>query len=497
MDLSSARARRSIHHGIIPCMRSITIPTAAHLILSRLLKHGFDAYIVGGGVRDVLMGSTAKDWDFTTNATPPQLLELFPDAYYNNEFGTVGLAHEHLAKQFPHLTTSQDSQVSGNGVYEITTFRKDFDYTNNRKPDRVEWGTSIEEDLERRDFSMNAIALKLVDQNFLASNAHSESIDVQVNVVDPFDGIGAIRTKTIVAVGKAHDRFTEDALRMMRAIRFGAQLGFSIEAQTLQAIKDNHELITRISFERIRDELLKILASPNPADGIMLLLSSGLLEHIVPEMIKSHGVMQGGRHKFDVWKHSLESLKECPSSDPVVRLATWLHDVGKPGTQRFEGPRGVTFYGHEVVGARMARDIARRLRLPNKDIDRIFTLVRWHMFTYSPEMTDAAVRRFIKRVGRENINDMIMLRIGDRKGGGSNATSWRLRELQQRIGENLYEPMSLKDLAINGNDLMVALKLSPGKKVGEILSALFEEVIEEPERNNAVYLLDRAKELVD
>lgn len=496
MDLSSARARRSIHHGIIPCMRSITIPTAAHLILSQLLEHGFDAYIVGGGVRDVLMGAQAKDWDFTTNATPPQLLELFPDAYYNNEFGTVGLAHEHLAKQFPQSIMSYNSPIQGNGVYEITTFRKDFDYTNNRKPDRVEWGERIEEDLERRDFSMNAIALKVVDSDKHVINPQSESIDVQVEVVDPFDGMGAIKTKTIVAVGKAHDRFSEDALRMMRAIRFGAQLGFTIETQTLQAIKDNHELINRISFERIRDELLKILASPFPADGIMLLLSSGLLEHIVPEMLKSQGVMQGGRHKFDVWKHSLESLRECPSTDPVVKLATWLHDVGKPATQKFEGPRGVTFYGHEVVGARMARDIARRLRLSNKDIDRVFTLVRWHMFTYSPEMTDAAVRRFIKRVGRENINDMIMLRIGDRKGGGSNATSWRLRELQQRIGENLYEPMSLKDLAINGTDLMEALQLQPGKKVGEILSVLFEEVIEEPERNNTVYLLDRAKELL-
>lgn len=476
-------------------MRSITIPTAAHQILSHLQEHGFEAYLVGGGVRDILMGNAAKDWDFTTNATPEQIVHLFPGAYYNNDFGTVGLAHEHLLEQFPALSNVSHSEVLGNGVYEITTFRRDFDYTNNRKPDRVEWGERIEDDLERRDFTMNSIALKMIDP-IKQEHMHLSTVEVNVQLVDPFDGLGAITSKTIVAVGKAHDRFNEDALRMMRAIRFGAQLGFSIEANTLQAIKENNHLIKNISFERIRDELLKILASQYPADGILLLLSSGLLEHIVPEMVASQSVIQGGRHKFDVWKHSLESLKECPSTDPVVRLATWLHDVGKPVTQRFEGPRGVTFYGHEVVGARMARDIARRLRLPKKDIDRIFTLVRWHMFTYSPEMTDAAVRRFIKRVGRENINDMMMLRIGDRKGGGSNATSWRLRELQQRIGENLYEPMSLKDLAINGSDLMEALELSPGKKVGEILNALFEEVIEEPERNNAVYLLDRAKELL-
>lgn len=478
-------------------MRSITIPTAAHQILSRLLEHGFEAFIVGGGVRDVLMGKPAKDWDFTTNATPEQVLALFPGAYYNNDFGTVGLAHEHLVEQFPHLNVVPSSPAIGNNVYEITTFRKDFDYTNNRKPDRVEWGQSIEEDLERRDFSMNAIALSLINPNHPALNLHDETVEVEVEVIDPFGGVNAIKEKIIVVVGETSDRFREDALRMMRAIRFGAQLGFAIEPETLQAIKENHELIKRISFERIRDELLKILASSYPTDGIQLLLGSNLLPHIVPEMIASQGVIQGGRHKFDVWKHALESLRECPSSDPIVRLATWLHDVGKPVTQRFEGPRGVTFYGHEVVGARMARDIARRLRLSNKDIDRIFTLVRWHMFTYSPEMTDAAVRRFIRRVGRENINDMMMLRIGDRKGGGSKATSWRLRELQQRIGENLYEPMSLKDLAINGDDLMTSLDLKPGKKIGEILSALFEEVIEEPERNNAVYLLERAKQLAD
>lgn len=478
-------------------MRSITIPTAAHLILSQLTEHGYDAFIVGGGVRDVLMGKPAKDWDFTTNATPEQVLVLFPGAYYNNDFGTVGLAHEHLVEQFPYLSAAPNPPAIGSNVYEITTFRKDFDYTNNRKPDRVEWGQSIGEDLERRDFSMNAIALGLINPNDPALNPHDETVEVEFKVIDPFGGVKAIKEKTIVAVGEASDRFREDALRMMRAIRFGAQLGFAIEPETLQAIKENHELITRISFERIRDELLKILASSYPTDGVQLLLGSNLLSHIVPEMIASQGVIQGGRHKFDVWNHSLESLRECPSSDPIVRLATWLHDVGKPVTQRFEGPRGVTFYGHEVVGARMARDIARRLRLSNKDIDRIFTLVRWHMFTYSPEMTDAAVRRFIKRVGRENINDMIMLRIGDRKGGGSKATSWRLRELQQRIGENLYEPMSLKDLAINGNDLMTALNLPPGKKIGEILNALFEEVIEEPERNNAVYLLERARQLAD
>jgi putative nucleotidyltransferase with HDIG domain len=319
--------------------------------------------------------------------------------------------------------------------------------------------------------------------------------EVEVTIEDPFDGQGDLAKQLIRAVGDPKQRFSEDALRMMRAIRFGAQLGFVIEPETLEAIQNSASLISHVSWERIRDELLKILASPFPADGMLLLHNAGLLEYVLPELLPMQGIKQGGHHIYDVWTHSLEALRGCPSSDPIVRLATLLHDVAKPKTVRYQGPRGVTFYGHEVVGARMAKKIGERLRLSTAQVEKLVILVRWHMFVYNKEMTDGAIRRFIKRVGLENINDIMLLRVGDRKGGGSRATSWRLNELQQRIGEQLYEPLSLKDLAIDGSDVMKALDIKPGKKVGEILHTLFEEVLDESERNNREYLLKRVKEL--
>lgn len=314
-------------------------------------------------------------------------------------------------------------------------------------------------------------------------------------LVDPYGGEDDMAKRLVKAVGKPQLRFEEDALRMMRAIRFGAQLAFEIEPQTLQAIQKSAALIKHISWERIRDELLKIIKSDYPSEGIQLLHNSGLLEYILPELLPMRGVKQGGHHIYDVWTHSLEALKGCPSSDPIVRLATLLHDVGKPRTVRYQGPRGVTFYGHEVVGSRMAKKIGERLRLSTQEVERLVILVRWHMFMYSPEMTDGAIRRFIRNVGLENINDMMLLRVGDRKGGGSKATSWRLNELQQRIGEQLYEPMSLKDLKVTGTDVMETLSIPPGKKVGEILNQLFEEVIDDSSKNDRDYLLERVRSL--
>jgi len=282
----------------------------------------------------------------------------------------------------------------------------------------------------------------------------------------------------------------------MRAIRLGAQLGFQIEPKTLKAIRSDSQFITNISWERIKDELFKIIASPYPADGILLLQSSGLLPHILPELIETRDVKQGGHHRYDVWNHSIESLRYCPSSDTIVRFATLLHDIGKPRTAKNQGPRGVTFYGHEVVGAYMVKDIADRLRLSNKQKNKLFTLVRWHMFHYQPEMTNSAIKRLIRRVGRDNINDMMLLRVGDRKGGGSKATSWRLRELQKRIGENLYEPLSLKDLNINGHDLLQELNLQPGPILGKILNQLFEGVMEDQIQNTKPELLQRARTIL-
>jgi len=473
----------------------IKLPLPVIKILQTLEKKGFEVYVVGGAVRDLMMGiGKIRDWDFTTNATPKQILSLFNESFYDNNFGTVMVASEHIGEQFKLKIDEEEYEV-----FDITTFRKEYGYTDKRRPDKIEWGKTIEDDLGRRDFTVNAIALKITNYKLQETNkskiANLKYQTVKAEVIDPYEGQKDLEQKLIHAVGDANERFNEDALRMIRAIRLGAQLGFQIEKKTLEAIQKNVQLITHISWERIGDEFMKILSSDFPADGVTLLYSAGLLTFVMPELPQMREVPQGGHHIYDVWKHSIESLRECPSTDPVVRLATLLHDIGKPKTMKKQGPRGVTFYGHEVVGTKMAREIGKRLRLSKKQIMKLKILVRWHMFNYDPKMTDAAIRRFIKRVGKESINDMMLLRVGDRKGGGSKATSWRLREFQQRIGEQLYEPLSVSDLKIDGKDVMKELKLKPGPKVGEILNTLFEEVMEDTSKNEKEYLLKRVKEL--
>lgn len=472
----------------------LLLPLSVRFVLHRLHQFGYEAYAVGGAVRDVLLHRLTTDWDFTTNATPEQIMTVFKHRFYNNTFGTVGLPVEGLMEEMTEAGWPYDDSLikdkNGNDrVIDVTTYRSEFGYSDNRRPDTVTWGTSLQEDVARRDFTINSLALTTYDESITFE-------PIEVEIVDLFNGQTDLQNRLIRAVGDPTKRFQEDALRMMRAIRFGAQLGFTVEQQTLEAIKQNAQLIQHISWERIRDEFLKIIKSDYPAEGVLLLYNAGLLEYILPEMIAMRGVKQGGHHIYDVWNHSLEALRGCPSSDPIVRLATLLHDIGKPKTVRYQGPRGVTFYGHEVIGARMVATIGERLRLSNEQIKKLTILVRWHMFAYNPEMTDAAIRRFMKNVGLENINDLMLLRVGDRKGGGSKATSWRLNELQQRIGEQLYEPMSLKDLAVNGADVMETLHIPPSKQVGMILSQLFDEVLEDSNKNNRDYLLQRIRELV-
>lgn len=472
----------------------ISLPEPVAMILSILTEGGYDAYVVGGAVRDMLIKADTKDWDFTTNASPEEIQKLFPESFYDNSFGTVGLAGKHLLEMHENKEVAEplwNMHRWLDEVFEITTYRMESGYTNRRHPDKVIWGKSVEDDLSRRDFTINAIAMKVI----ASKKSENGFADARIELVDPYDGMRDLDDKVIRAVGDAHERFGEDALRMMRAIRFGAQIGFQINPITFGAIQKNAHLIKEISWERISQELLKIFSSEFPADGVTVLYNSGLLEHILPEALMMRGVAQAGRHKLDVWNHSLESLRECPSTDPIVRMAAFLHDVGKPQSYREQGPRGVTFYGHEVVGARMAEVIGKRLRLSKKQTQKIMTLIRWHMFTYDPKMTDAAIRRFIKNVGVENINDMMLLRVGDRKGGGSKATSWRLRELQQRIGEQLYEPMTIRDLKVDGADVMRELSITPSKKVGQVMNTLFEEVMEDTSKNEREYLLGRIREL--
>ncbi len=468
-------------------------------VLYVLQRAGYEGAIVGGAVRDILLGRPTTDWDFTTNARPEDIMRLFRHHFYANTYGTVGIPLPGLADEMKQSGWKVDEELIQDPMWvdqimDITTYRFESGYSDNRRPDQVSWGSRLIDDVARRDFTINALALS-VPQSLLESGIHERMAEVETTVIDSFGGEQDLANHLIRAVGNPTERFQEDALRMMRAIRFGAQLGFSIEAQTLQAIQDNAHLIRTISAERIRDELFKILKSNYPAEGITLLYNAGLLTYIMPEMIPMRGIKQGGHHIYDVWDHSLEALRGCPSTDPLVRFATLIHDIGKPKTVRYQGPRGVTFYGHEVVGARIAKSIGERLRLTKDQLEKLEILVRWHMFVYDPQMTDGAIRRFIKHVGLENINDMMLLRVGDRKGGGSKSTSWRLTELQQRIGEQLYEPMSLKDLAINGNDLISELNMKPGKEMGTILNTLFEEVLDDSSKNTREYLLNRAQEL--
>lgn len=449
-------------------------------IYNTIEKVGFEVYLVGGCVRDTLLGREVKDWDLTTNATPEQIQALFKDSFYDNIFGTVGVPFENLNKE--------ENDFETKNYLEITTFRKEKGYKDLRHPESIEWGKTIEEDLSRRDFTINAIAAKII----------SSDSRQKLEFIDPFNGREDLKNKIIRAVGNPNARFKEDALRLMRAIRLSAQLGFTIEENAWKSIVEDAKLITHISGERIRDELFKILESPHPYEGIKLLDNAGILELILPELTKGKGISQvrpGRHHTEDVFNHSLLSLKFVPSKDPIVRLATLIHDVGKPPTAKPDEKGLITFYNHEVVGAKIAQEIAERLRLSKKQKEKLFALIRWHMFSVDEKVTDTAVRRFIRRVGLENVKDIIDLRIGDRLGSGVKAESWRLRRFKEMIEKELHPPFSINDLAVDGYDIMKELNIKPGPKVGKILNQLFEEVDEDLSKNNKEYLIKRIKEL--
>jgi len=463
---------------------NLQLPLLVKQVLQTMEAKDFSVYVVGGSVRDVLSnnGNGVKDWDFTTNATPEHIQELFPESFYDNQFGTVGVTVEELIKQFNLVNYDlEKDHLNLEDVFEITTFRSEGSYSDFRRPDFVSWGKTIEEDLKRRDFTMNAMALRLIKAD-------------AYELVDLFEGKKDLDKKLIKAVGNPNERFSEDALRMMRAVRMAAQLGFVIEASTLEAIKQNAVLISKIAWERIRDELLKLVSTDFAVDGMKLLLSTGMLHYILPEMERTVGVVQAGHHTKDVWHHSIDAMGATPTKDPIVRLATLIHDSGKPIAFRQEQGK-ITFYGHEVISGKIAKKIGQRLHLSNLDQERLYILTRYHMFAYDSNMTDAAIRRFIRKVGLENIKDMMRLRVGDRVGGGSPETSWRLKELGDRIEAVLYTPMQIRDLKVSGNDIMEILGIGPGPRVGKILNKLFEEVMEDSSKNEREFLLNRVKEL--
>lgn len=448
------------------------IPKEVSAVAGTLEEAGFEAYLVGGCVRDLLLGRTPKDWDITTNATPDQIQALFPETYCNNDFGTVGVVNENV----------EDLRLK---VVEVTPYRKDSEYSDKRRPDSVSFGVSLEEDLERRDFTVNAIA-------FRAKNA---------TLVDLFDGEGDIRKKRLKTVGEADKRFGEDSLRMMRAVRLSAELNFAIEAETMSSILKNSALLAHISTERIRDEFLRIIDSQNPMLGVVMLEKLGLIDYVLPEIKESIGCEQGGIHAYDVYEHLLRTLQAAADKGygTEMRLAALLHDIAKPATRREGGrTKKYTFFGHEVVGARMTAKIMKRLKMPKEMADKVEMMVRWHMFFTDPDLvTLSAVRRTIVRVGEENIDDLLNLRVCDRIGTGRpKEQPFRFRKYKAMVDQARRDPVSVKMLKTDGERIMEQTGEKPGRKLGYILHALLEEVLEDPARNTEEYLDAKVAELI-
>jgi tRNA nucleotidyltransferase (CCA-adding enzyme) len=459
----------------------LSLPKSVIELMELFEKNNFEIYIVGGAVRDLLMGKDATDWDFTTNAAPDEMLAFLPeDAYYTNAFGTVGIPQE-------------DSTP-----FEITTYRTEHGgYSDNRRPDEVRWGKTLEEDLQRRDFTINAMALQVTGNKTQVTGKeknNSQLVTCYMSLIDLFNGQNDIEKQILRTVGDPHERFSEDALRMMRAVRIAGELGFTIEEDTLEAVKINAALINKISRERVRDELFKILSSKDPVHGIMLLRETTLLQLIIPELEKAFGVEQkspGRHHIYDVGTHLINSLAAVAerNTDVITRFATLIHDIGKPQTFRKLETGTITFYNHEVVGAAIAKRIADRLRFSNEQKEKLWRLVRYHQFTVNEGQTDSALRRFIVNVTPEYLNDMIDLRVGDRLGSGSTETSWRTEEFKKRLIEVQKQPFAIKDLKVSGNDVMEILQIPAGKKVGEVLNDLFKQVVEEQLSNEKDVLL--------
>ena len=453
------------------------------LISRILMENGHECYAVGGIVRDLLIYKEIpqdSDWDFATSATPDEVIKIFSErkikvVLTGVQHGTVSVIYE--GKE-----------------YQITTYRVDKDYKDFRHPSEVVFVRSIREDLARRDFTINAMALNIVTGEF----------------IDEFGGLEDIKNGIIRCVGDPVTRFKEDALRMLRACRFASKLNFKIEENTLNAISLLSENITKISPERIRDEIVKMMLSNKPSIGIEYMRKTNLLKYILPELLDCYGVTQNVYHKYDVYYHSLLTcdtissfLKDEKDKRKIYRLklAGLLHDVAKPITKQSVVENGIdvsTFYNHEVLGAGVVKRILKRLRFSNDDIDYITRLVRHHMFYYTDEWTDSAVRRFMRNVGLDIMDDLFILREADRIGSGKRKPgSASLKKLKNRILKIIEEEnaITVKDLKVNGYDIMNTLGISPGPTVGKILNSLLQYVLDDPTVNNKETLLDLAKKI--
>jgi poly(A) polymerase/tRNA nucleotidyltransferase (CCA-adding enzyme) len=442
---------------------TIDLPRPVRAVLTRLADAGLEAALVGGSVRDLVTGATPTDWDVATAGPPEQVAALFAGSSWENRFGTV--------------------TVRGQIDVEVTTYRHEGPYIDRRRPAHVRWGTSLADDLARRDFTVNAIAWRPI-----------EVATGEGRLVDPFDGIGDLRRGTLRAVGDPAERFAEDALRMVRAVRFAPRLGLELDGETAAAIRAHAAAVAELSGERVRDELLRMLAAAPPAAppsaALDLMERLGLLGVLLPELAALRGVPQAKALPGDALDHSLRTADALPADRPLLRLAGLLHDLGK-ATTLADGH----FIGHEVEGAELARVVLRRLRFPRADAAWVVRLVRQHMFAYTPDWTDAAVRRFVRRVGPDLLDDLFALRAADNAASGAGEpANGGIAELRDRVAQVLAgDALEQGQLAIDGNDLLAELQLAPGPQVGELLRRLLEAVLDDPSLNTRQRLLAQAR----
>ncbi len=448
----------------------LNIPEEAGNLCKALKDAGFEAYLVGGCVRDSLLNREPKDWDITTNATPEEIQKLFSDTFYENDYGTVGV-----------VTQSENPRLK---VIEITPYRTEGKYTNARHPDSVAFSDTLSEDLKRRDFTINAIAYDPITHT----------------LVDEHGGREDLLSRRIKTVGNPSERFGEDALRMLRAVRLSAELDFVIDAETAQGIVTKADQLQKISRERVRDELIRVLESDRPMQALYVAQKLGLVKHIIPELEEGIGCAQNQAHSFDVFEHLMRALQYAADQkwSLDVRLAALLHDVGKPATRLWsDEKKDWTFHGHDVVSAKMAKRILTDLRFPKETIEKVSKLVRLHMFFSDPDqITLSAVRRVISKVGTEHITDLLNLRVCDRIGTGRpKAHPFRLRKYMSMIDEAMRDPVSVAMLKIDGSKL-IEIGEKPSPRIGWILHALLEEVLDEPAKNTEEYLRERTEQLM-
>lgn len=466
-------------------IKKLNIPAEVVSVVKTLKGAGFEAYLIGGCVRDILLERKPKDWDVTTNAKPEEIISLFKDTFYENTYGTVGVVNDE----------AKDETLK---VIEITPYRLEAEYSDNRRPDHVTFSEKLEDDLQRRDFTINAIALEIDLETKNKSKSKTPSLNGRY--LDYYNGHEDLQAKVIRTVGEAHDRFNEDGLRILRAVRIATEIGFEIDKKTEKAIISNVSLLKNIAKERIRDEFEKIIMSDNPMAGLIFCRKMGIIPYISPEIDVMVSIEQSRSHIYDVYEHSLRALQHTADKkySLELRLAALFHDIGKPPTRRRDEKQDLwTFYGHEVVGSKMVAKILAELRFPKKVIEKVTKLVRWHMFFADTEQISlSAVRRIISSVGRDNIWDLMNLRGADRMGMGRPKESpYRLRKYHSMVEEAMTDPVSVGMLKIDGAQIMKYTEQAPGPKIGYILHALLEEMLDNPTLNTEEYLKKRAKEL--